>query len=67
MTSNFRIFPSLTDVGRWRSTFDTDFRLELVSDLYWKMAFYISYDSDPVSKEGASSDYGVTSSLGYKF
>lgn len=66
-TSNFRVFPSLTDFGRWRATFDMDFRLELVSDLFWKMYFYTSYDSDPLSTEGASSDYGVTSSLGYKF
>ena len=67
LTSNFRIFPSITDPGRWRTTFDMDFRLELVADLYWKMSYYISYDSDPVSREGASSDYGVISSLGYKF
>lgn len=65
--SNFRIFPSLTDLGRWRTTLDADFRLELVADLFWKMNFYISYDSDPLSQEGASSDYGVISSLGYKF
>ena len=67
LRSNFRIFPSLTDAGRWRATFDTDFRLELVSDLFWKLTFYASYDSDPLSTEGASSDYGATSSLGYKF
>lgn len=66
-TSNFRVFPSVTDLGRWRATFDMDFRFELVSDLYWKLYFYTSYDSDPIAIEGASSDYGVTSSLGYKF
>jgi hypothetical protein len=65
--TDLRIFPSLTDFGRWRATFDMDYRFELVSDLYWKLNFYSSYDSDPISAEGASSDYGVTSSLGYKF
>ena len=65
--SNFRVFPSVTDFGRWRATFDMDYRFELVKDLYWKLYFYTSYDSDPISAEGASSDYGVTSSLGYKF
>jgi hypothetical protein len=65
--SNFRVFPSLTQFGRWRATFDMDFRLELVSDLFWKLYFYTSYDSDPLSSEAASSDYGVTSSLGYRF
>jgi hypothetical protein len=67
LRTSFRIFPSLTDFGRWRTTLDADFRLELVSDLFWKMNFYVSYDSEPLSQEGASSDYGVTSSLGYKF
>jgi hypothetical protein len=65
--SDLRIFPSLTDLGRWRTTFNTDFRLELVSDLFWKLNFYLSYDNEPLSDEGASSDYGIISSLGYKF
>lgn len=65
--SGLRVFPSLTDAGRWRAVFDTDFRLELVADLFWKLDVYASYDSDPISAEASSSDYGITSSLGYKF
>lgn len=65
--SSLRVFPSLTDTGRWRANYDIDFRVELVADLFWKLYFYASYDSDPISAEGASSDYGVNSSLGYKF
>jgi len=61
------IFPSITDFGRWRADFNTDFKLEFVKDLWWKMTFYTNYDSRPISQEGASSDYGVTSSVGYKF
>jgi len=49
------------------AVFDFDFRLELVKDFFWKMNFYSSYESDPISKDASSSDYGVTSSLGYKF
>jgi hypothetical protein len=67
LASALSVFPSLTDWGRWRVTFDTDFRLELFSDLFWKLKFYASYDSDPLSLEGASSDYGIYSSLDYKF
>jgi len=67
LTTNLRVFPSVTDFGRWRATFDLDFRLELVKDFFWKMNFYSSYESDPVSEEASSTDYGVTSSLGYKF
>jgi hypothetical protein len=61
------VFPSITDWGRWRANFDTDFRWELVNDLYWVLSFYASYDSAPISENAATSDYGVTSSLGYKF
>jgi hypothetical protein len=67
LNSDLRVFPSLSDTGRWRATFDTNFRLELVSDFFWTMSVYASYDSDPISADAASSDYGVTSSLAYKF
>jgi hypothetical protein len=67
LNSVLRVFPSLTESGRWRATFDTDFRLELVTDLFWKLYVYASYDSEPISIEGSSSDYGINSSLGYKF
>jgi hypothetical protein len=67
LSSDFRVFPSLTNRGRWRATFDTSFRLELISDFFWNMSVYASYDNDPISADAASSDYGVTSSLAYKF
>ncbi len=61
------VFPSLTDFGRWRANFNTDFRLELVKDLFWVLDFYASLDSDPISTQASNSDYGITSSLAYKF
>ena len=64
---DFLVFPSITDFGRWRADFDTSFNLEIVNDFFWKLDFYANYDSAPISKEGASTDYGVTSSFGYKF
>jgi len=66
-TVNFLVFPSITDFGRWRASFDTNFSLEIVDDFYWKMDFYASYDSDPISFRASSTDYGVISSLAYKF
>jgi len=67
--SELTIFPSITESGRWRARFNSDFRLEFLSDLFWKLNFYASYDSKPVSEElqASKSDYGVTSSLAYKF
>ena len=65
--TDLRVFPSITDWGRWRASFDTNFKWELVSDLFWVLDFYASFDSAPISPEAATSDYGVTSSLGYNF
>ena len=64
---NLVVFPSLTDAGRWRATFNTDFKLEFVKDLFWVLDFYASFDNQPISDEASNSDYGVTSSLAYKF
>jgi hypothetical protein len=61
------MFPSLTDLGRWRADFTTDFRFEVFEDFFWVLDFYANYDSDPISLNASSSDYGITSSLAYKF
>jgi len=61
------VFPSLTDAGRWRADFSTSFRWEMISDLFWVLSSYATYDSKPLSENASSSDYGVNSSLAYKF
>ena len=63
------VFPSITDFGRWRADFGTDFRLEFVDDLFWVLSLFANYDSDPISEEEdvSQTDYGVRSSLSYKF
>jgi hypothetical protein len=64
---NLFVFPGLTNFGRVRADLKTDFRLEFFTDLFWVLNFYINYDSDPISRNASNSDYGVTSSLAYKF
>lgn len=65
--TNFVIFPGITDWGRWRASFKTNFKLEIVNDLYWNMDLFATYDNKPISLDAEKSDYGVTTSLGYKF
>lgn len=65
--TDFTIFPSITDWGRWRASLSTNFKLEIVSDFFWILDVYANYDTSPISTNAANSDYGVTSSLGYKF
>ena len=64
---DLKLYPSLTDFGRLRTNFDTNFKLEFMPDLFWKLQFYASYDNAPISKNASGSDYGIISSLGYKF
>jgi hypothetical protein len=67
--STLFVYPSLTESGRWRASLNTDFRLEFITDLFWKLTLFASYDSDPASQDASTSksDYGVTSSFAYKF
>ena len=62
------VFPSITESGRVRAKFDANIRRELIKDLFWDLTFTDSYDSDPVSSGAAStSDFSVTTSLGWSF
>ncbi len=61
------VFPSLTDLGRWRADFNTDFYLEFYEDFFWTFRIFATYDSDPIAESASSSDYGVSSSLAYEF
>ena len=67
LTTNLLVFPGITDWGRWRLSFNTVFKLEIVNDLYWQMDFYANYDNKPITPDAATSDYGLTTSIGYKF
>lgn len=61
------VFPSLTDSGRVRSEGRVRARYELVSDLFFELSLYGSFDSDPDEEANSNSDYGITTSLGYSF
>lgn len=60
-------YPSLTESGRYRSELSTTLSRELVDDLTFDISLYGSYDSQPPDVSAEESDYGVVTSLGYKF
>lgn len=68
-STQLTVFPSITDLGRWRAQFDADFDIEFVDDFSWIFSVFASYDSDPITNdaETSKSDYGVTSSLAYEW
>jgi hypothetical protein len=61
------LFPGLTDWGRLRGEFDTKFRREMVSDFFWDIDFYYSYDNRPRSEGAATDDWGIVTSVGWTF
>jgi hypothetical protein len=66
-TTSLELIPSLTESGRVRGEFDATLSWELFSDLFWKLEFYDSFDSQPQSDTAEKNDYGVTTSVSYKF
>lgn len=67
LSARLSAFPSFTESGRTRAQLDLSLRWEVVSDLFWDLSYYNSYDSDPPSASQSTSDYGVVTSIGYSF
>ncbi len=66
-SSMFQLIPSLTEKGRVRGELDTTLSWEIIGDLKWAVSLYGSWDNQPQSTGGATSDYGVNTSLAYEF
>ncbi len=66
-STSLEVIPSLTESGRVRGEYDATLRWEIISDFFWQLEYYYSYDNQPQAEEASSSDYGVTTSLAYKF
>jgi putative salt-induced outer membrane protein YdiY len=60
-------YPSLSDPGRNRLQFDTSVSRELFRDFSLSASFYDSYDSRPPSSATVTNDFGIVTSLGWKF
>ena len=67
LTSDLTVYPSFSESGRMRAEFQTRFDLEIVNDFFWDLEFYTSFDSDPITQDAESIDYGINSSIAYKF
>ena len=60
------VFPSLSDRGRVRMTFDASVKLDLVGDLYWHSGPFWHFDSRPPA-DTPRYDFGISSTLGWSF
>jgi Protein of unknown function, DUF481 len=70
LTAQAALYPSITESGRHRSSLNVTLARDLVKDFTLSLSLYQSYDSDPPAEENGElhkKDYGVVTSLGYKF
>lgn len=66
-STQFEVFPNLSDWGRVRATFDTNLQWEMINDLKWGISFYSTFDNKPQTEDGSTKDYGVNTTLTYEF
>ena len=62
--TSLAVFPSLTESGRVRLNFDTDFRWEFIDDFYISLGFTENYDSSP-PPDTPTNDYIFSTSVGW--
>jgi len=58
-------YPGLSQWGRHRIEYDARLKYELVSDFFWSLSFYYSFDNQPPGGASAKDDYGIVTSFGY--
>jgi putative salt-induced outer membrane protein YdiY len=61
------VLPSFTESGRVRTEAKLRSRYEIVTDFFFEIDVYSSYDSKPDENAESNNDYGVVTSLGYSF
>lgn len=66
-STTLQVIPSLTERGRVRGELNTALRWEVIGDLNLVFSFYGSWDNQPQSEVGSTSDYGVNTTLAYDF
>lgn len=60
------VMPSITDWGRFRSDLNADLSWEVFSDFTFTFSYYFNSDNRPTGT-ASPTDWGTTTSIGYKF
>jgi hypothetical protein len=67
VNTTLSFFPSLTGSERYRVQYDLSVRQELVTDFFFDLTFYYTFDSHPPPDAASGTDYGLVTSLGWAF
>jgi len=65
-TASFKIYPSLTDIGRVRIQFDSRVKYELFHDFYFTIGLYDYFDSRP-PVDASKNDFGTEVTISWQF
>jgi hypothetical protein len=66
LLTNVKVFPGITEAGRWRADFNFDMKYDLPLDFYIKLGYSLNYDNQPV--EGAADvDYVLHTGVGWEW
>jgi hypothetical protein len=66
LTTYLNAYPGLTDWGRFRFNYKISLDWEILSDLYWDLSFYYSYDNRPTG-DATTDDCGINTAFKYSF
>lgn len=67
LSAKLEVIPNFSEWGRVRSNFDLTLKWEVYEDLFLRLSFYDSFDSDPPSLEADRNDYGVITGVAWEF
>ena len=67
LTAYFDFFPSFTIKDRYRTDLNLKLKYELFKDFYFGISFYHNLDTKPPESAISTSDWGITTSIGYTF
>ena len=66
VSATVTVLPNLTESGRVRGETSVKARREFITDLFFQISVYDSYDNRP-SEGSPNNDWGLTTSIGYTF
>ncbi len=67
LSSQLLVIPVLNQSGRWRISFITSFKREIVSDFYFNVSINEQFDSQPPTTGTEKNDLSITTSFGWSF
>jgi hypothetical protein len=67
LSSRLLVIPVINQGGRWRISFITSFKREIVTDFYFKVSINEQFDSQPPTEDTETNDLSLTTSFGWSF